>query len=284
MDKITKEDINSFLSLKDRIVLKGYNLFKLGPKLIKNIKSKSLRKRVIEKLEKKVTEEEKQDYIDKKTSSKLDKLDSKIEQGNNIANEMWQDEEYIIGGKSWILEAVEEKVEKLKNKKVKVERKKLGVFALSKIYVKKNFTNWMNKRREAKIAKKEEREKENTIKTTQEEIELIKAAQEEILRIQKEIQDHHNNIDESLKKYPELLDLLKDKKENKSDSNTIFLGEKSTTTELQEKIYNNLVEGKSEENAKLLDEHPEMRFTFNKMAQEFLKNSDTKSNETGKTL
>ena len=284
MDKITKEDINSFLSLKDRIVLKGYNLFKLGPKLIKNIKSKSLRKRVIEKLEKKVTEEEKQDYIDKKTSSKLDKLDSKIEQGNNIANEMWQDEEYIIGGKSWILEAVEEKVEKLKNKKVKVERKKLGVFALSKIYVKKNFTNWMNKRKEAKIARKEEREKEEAIRNTQEDIELIKSAQEEILRIQKEIQDRQDKINESLKKYPELLDLLNDKKENKSDNNTIFLSEKSTTTELQEELYNNLVEGKSEENAKILDEHPEMRFTFNKMAQEFLKNSDTKSNETGKTL
>lgn len=284
MDKITKEDINSFLSLKDRIVLKGYNLFKLGPKLIKNIKSKSLRKRVMEKLEKKVTEEEKQDYIDKKTSSKLDKLDSKIEQGNNIANEMWKDEEYIIGGKSWILEAVEEKVEKLKNKKVKVERKKLGVFALSKIYVKKNFTNWMNKRKEAKIARKEEREKEEAIRNTQEDIELIKSAQEEILRIQKEIQDRQDKINESLKKYPELLDLLNDKKENKSDNNTIFLGEKSTTTELQEELYNNLVEGKSEENAKILDEHPEMRFTFNKMAQEFLKNSDTKSNETGKTL
>ena len=178
-------DINEFLSLSDRIRLKGSNWFSMSTNAIKNVKRKA-----ILKLDKYITESRKEAFA----KERLERLEKKIADGKALLEKMINDEEFFTEENLDFLIAFEDKIKKLETKKIKMQNKGLGIFALSKLAVQKMRMNF-----------KENRKKRKQIREINQEVNSIYENQKRIEELQKEIEKYNSNINERIKKNPDLV-------------------------------------------------------------------------------
>ena len=183
-------DINEFLSLSDRIRLKGSNWFSMSTTAIKNVKKKA-----ILKLDKYITESRKEAFA----KERLERLEKKIADGKALLEKMINDDEFFTEENLDFLIAFEDKIKKLETKKAKMQNKGLGIFALSKLAVQKMRMNF-----------KENRRKRKQVRQIKQEVNSIYENQKRIEELQKEIEKYNNNISERIKKNPDLVNKIND--------------------------------------------------------------------------
>lgn len=132
------------------------------------------------------------EYVETDKALKLAEIKEQRENFKNIIGNMQQDDEYRIGNKKLYLDAMNQELLKLNKKQVKINKKGLGIFAVSKLAIVK-----FGKTKKDKLLKNIINKKENDIASRQEE--LARKYTELMTKIEK-FQEENNvvlNLDNS---------------------------------------------------------------------------------------
>jgi len=149
-----------------------------------------------EKIKNYVTEEDKNIELNKK----IDNLKNKKGELYTARRKMLKQEEFVSGDKKYLLEAIDEEIEKYVDKTVKLKNKGLGVFSIGKLYVSKYISNQKEKANKRKAKRELEKAVKEQLKIEQQEQELRekleKLGGEKVALIQKQ--------EEAIKANPQL--------------------------------------------------------------------------------
>jgi len=165
MDKITVKDVKKLLPMSVKIKITGKRTLAVPKRIFKAIKS--FYQNTKTKLENYVPEEVKQDVL----KQKIDKLEEKRKELDKIKEQMVKQEEFTTGNKKYYLEAIDEEIEKIKNKKITRKSKGLGKFALAKL----TLSTYLSRRNEKRMLKKNVKKQ---IKIENEEAEIMSTLEE----------------------------------------------------------------------------------------------------------
>jgi len=203
MDKITVKDVKKLLPMSVKIKITGKRTLAVPKRIFKAIKS--FYQNTKTKLENYVPEEVKQDVL----KQKIDKLEEKRKELDKIKEQMVKQEEFTTGNKKYYLEAIDEEIEKIKNKKITRKSKGLGKFALAKL----TLSTYLSRRNEKRMLKKNVKKQ---IKIENEEAEIMSTL-EEITTEKTERQDKIKAILDSNPDLVEYYNSLLEKNEEKKE-------------------------------------------------------------------
>lgn len=199
MDKITVKDIKKALPVGIKIKVTKKRLLSI-PKLMYE-KVKAFYHKTKEKFKNYVSEEEKKTAL----KSELNKFDEKRKELSKIKKQVKKQENFSADTKKYYLEAIEEEIERIKNKRKKRKKKGLGVFLIGKLYISKYINNQKEKVNKRKAKRELEKALREQLKIEQEEQELI----ERLSEINAEKEKISSQIDDSIKVNPKLEEYYK---------------------------------------------------------------------------
>ena len=203
MDKITVKDVKKLLPMSVKIKITGKRTLAVPKRIFKAIKS--FYQNTKTKLENYVPEEVKQDVL----KQKIDKLEEKRKELDKIKEQMVKQEEFTTGNKKYYLEAIDEEIEKIKNKKITRKSKGLGKFALAKL----TLSTYLSRRNEKRMLKKNVKKQ---IKIENEEAEIMSTLEEittEKTERQEKIKAILDSNPDLVEYYNSLLETNEEKKE-----------------------------------------------------------------------
>ena len=149
-----------------------------------------------DKIKNYVTEAEKKAAL----KEELNKFDVKRKELSQAKKEVKKSDEFTADNKKYYLEAIEEEIERIKNKRKKRKNKGLGVFSIGKLYVNKYISNQKEKSNKRKAKRELEKALKEQLEIEREEKELI----ERLAELNTEKTTLSIQIDEAIKNNPKL--------------------------------------------------------------------------------
>ena len=202
MDKITVKDINKLLPLGKKIKIKTIRAITLPKRIFNSVKEAYHNAK--SKLENYIPEDVQKEAL----KQKIDKLEVKRKELDKLKRQMKKQEEFTTGNKNYYLVAVEEELQRIRDKKKKRKSKGLGKFALTKLAL----ATYIKSRNEKRTLKKNLKQK---LKIEKDELEIeeeLKAARETKVEKQDKIKAILSANPELVEYYTELLEKNEEKK------------------------------------------------------------------------
>ena len=183
------------------------------PKLVYN-KVKEFYHSSKNKLKNYVTAEDKNAEL----SKKIDDVKAKKSELYSTRRKMLKNEEFVTGSKKYYFDAIEEEIDKIINKEIKLKNKGLGVFSIGKLYINK----FINNQKEKANKRKAKKELEKALK---EQMKIEKELREKLEKLTNEKETLVSRTTETIKNNPKLEDyyksIISDSKDNVSEKKII---------------------------------------------------------------
>ena len=203
MEKITVKDINKLLPMGKKIKIRTKRAIALPKRIFNSVKKAYHNAKA--KLESYVPEDVKKEAL----KQKIGKLEEKRKELDKLKRQMKKQDEFTTGNKMYYLEAVEEELQKIRDKKKKRKSKGLGKFALAKLAL-STYIKSRNKKRSLKKNFKQQLIIEKDELEIAEELEAAREAKSEKQEKIKAILDANPDLVEY---YTSLIEKNEEKKE-----------------------------------------------------------------------
>ena len=212
MEQITIKEKEKILPLNKKIQIKGHKIWSCTKAKFPSWSNGF--KKLKEKLKEVIPNEEVQQKENKK---EIEDITKKIERKENIVSLMKQSGEFESGVGKYRLEEVRKEISKLRVKRIKRERKGLGVFSLAKLTLNQIIINGKNKVNKYQTQMEEAKLKEELLSNYNKIVENKK----KILELENNSKEIKNKEDAILKENPNLNSYF-DELTNVSNAKTTF--------------------------------------------------------------